>query len=480
MRRLEDLFDRLGRRGRYDDVDDVMDRLEQRLAGGAEVVALHGRDGMGVEPRAKHPLWLVATVSAIAVATVIGAPLLLLWGDGDMEATDTPPVAAGSSVPPSAPIITTTTTTTSETTTTTAPAPLVLGSGWSVAAQSAEGVRWPVAGIDAVPGLGLVLSQDEPGVVVTSTDGIEWREMTVGAGPSVRISGIAASRGRLVASGTRSCPGTDSACPALWTSEDGEAWEPVVKGGLIEGCGDATGWCEAGAGSPSSAPGGRVVVLGTDPVLACGDDCYDVTSVAWTSSDGFTWDRHEIDVGALIPGDWQGRYSAPTAVSYVGGRFVTYTILDDYPGSEIVFLASDDGTEWRVIEPDQAFDPSGVVSVAMGDRGILAVTGASAWTSPDGVEWSRSDLGFALGLPAVFDEGFVVTSTGDSTATRSVWFSPDGTSWSEHPLGAAFPVDSTVAGGEGPYWNQLVGLGSDLVAIGVTGNRDTVWWWSGA
>ena len=42
MRRLDELFDRLARRGRHDDVDPVIDRLERRLAGEAQVVALRG------------------------------------------------------------------------------------------------------------------------------------------------------------------------------------------------------------------------------------------------------------------------------------------------------------------------------------------------------------------------------------------------------------------------------------------------------
>jgi len=99
MRRLDRAFDRLASRGRRSDPEDVIDRLERRLAGEPAVVRIPGRLGMG-EPATRQSRRRrgLVTIGAPALA-VLGAIALVvfLWpGRGGESA---PYVDDGSTVP---------------------------------------------------------------------------------------------------------------------------------------------------------------------------------------------------------------------------------------------------------------------------------------------------------------------------------------------------------------------------------------------
>jgi hypothetical protein len=479
MRRLDELFDRLARRGRHDDVDPVIDRLERRLAGEAQVVALRGRDEMGRFKWIGHYRALVAVGAALVVVLAIGGPLWILGGGGEaIDATETTATTGvtqtSAAIPASTteptPVTTMAPSSTISTTSTTTPAPPVLGSGWEIVAQNPGGQRFLGGRLDHIPGVGLVISDGMSSGIALSEDGIEWRLTEVGGMESAQVRGATGSGTGLVAYGERWCDQFGDSCtPALWVSDDGNDWVSIDQDGLFVGCSEIAGECHVSVHGAATDPDGRVVVLGIDPAVYCGDGCYELTPVAWFSADGHEWERHTLDIESLLPEQWHGMYNLQHPLVYVGGRWLAPVTLTSDP-YETLFLESNNGTDWDVVDTGATFVGVSVQELAVGPSGIMTTDSWSAWVSPDGIEWVASGgLGGPVSTLAAFDDGFVGIRVSETTGeVASIWYSLDGTSWVE----VAFESPAAT------FWNGVIGFGADLLAIGPEDNQTTIWKWS--
>src|SRR6185369_8152945 len=112
------------------------------------------------------------------------------------------------------------------------------------------------------------------------------------------------------------------------------------------------------------------------------------------------------------------------------------------------FWRSVDGSTWLPVADDPvAFANAEVRAITTFNGGLVAVgvvgtvqdhTGAVAWTSPDGLAWTRIDApafddGIAVSVaPAPFGGLVAVGSTVDRKVAVA-WISPDGKTWTRAP-----------------------------------------------
>lgn len=235
----------------------------------------------------------------------------------------------------------------------------------------------------------------------------------------------------------RCCEGP-SADAVVWTSPDGLTWTRLTPDPAVFG----------GAGSQQmfsvTAGGPGLVAVGRDGPSVDGGG----HGAVWTSPDGLTWSRVPHDE-AVFGGPGEQRMLSVT----VGG-----------PGLVAV-----------------GFDAP--VGGAEGD--------AAVWTSPDGLTWSRVPdetdsfggesrqmmLGVTngpFGLVAVGSDGHSDDASDrridDSAADAAAWSSPDGIAWSR------VPHDETVFGGPGEQQMASVTVGGPgLVAVGRTSGEPRCW-----
>ncbi len=452
--------------------------IDKRLRRGAEaarqsVSEMHPPEFDTVSRRLfTHRVVAFVAVVSVAAAMIAGA-LLIASAPGDEPSADDPPLvsttlATPTSLPPMVAVPSTTAAGTSD-----PDEPLALGEGWEIVAENPGGIRF-VGGLSSVPGFGHVLTDGfPPGVIALSSDGIEWVATDFDAllpGESVAVTGVTSGGSGLIAYGERCVSPEESCIPALWTSADGTTWDPIEDDNLFTGCREIASECHVVMHGAAVAPDGQVVVLAIDPAVSCGDGCYDLTNVAWSSADGSQWERHEVDVEELLPEGWLGMYNVQHPVVYTGTRWLTFvTLMSETAGT--VFLESEDGARWNVVDTGNTFDARSVEDIAIGQRGIVVHDFFSVWFSSDGSSWVRGDLaGGPWRNVAAFDDGFMATGIGMETfQVTSIWYSPDGTTWAEMELQLEGDV----------RWNDVVGNGTDLLAIGIIDNRSTVWRWLG-
>jgi len=481
MRRLDELFDRLARRGRHFDPDAVIDRLERRLSGEAEAVALQGRDDMRAIEHVGRKRALVAVGAALIALLAIGVPAWLVGGgDEGIDAAETPPTTevtatssrvATTSMPPGTTTLAPTTTAVPPSTSPTqAPDPPALGFGWEIVAENPGGFRFLPGRLHRIPDVGLVLVDEAFPVMAMYGDSGEWVLVEIESAESVGLAGVIGSSAGMVAYGQRCRSSNGSCTPGFWVSADGITWTPVVEdGGLFMGCREIDGECHVSIGGAAAAPDGRIVVLGIDPAVSCGDGCYDLTTVAWSSADGLEWERHEFDLEGLLPEGWQGMYDLQDQVVHTGTTWLAYvTLMSDPAGT--VLLESVDGIRWSAVETGSTFAGVGIQEITVGEQGVLATDGVSVWFSSDLSQWVRTDLSTGWLMLGVFDEGFVAAAFGEqSEEMTAVWFSPDGLSWTRVQLEVPGPTHTF----------GLVGDGASIVVGGVAENQTTIWRWSG-
>ena len=198
----------------------------------------------------------------------------------------------------------------------------------------------------------------------------------------------------------------------------------------------------------------------------------------WTSTDGITWTPADLD------GSTGGTLRAVT------GR-----------GTDLVAVGygltatSSDGVTWTGTSPG---GPVWMHDVTVGGPGFVAVGGSendgwsAAWTSKDGITWSKQSFGPTSGswtkieMKAVTTggPGFVAVGHGPSPAECPqwpdctfvgsrrawVWTSPDGFAWTQAPGDEAAFENSTM--------NDVTAYGETLVAVGGTegtGEDAIVW-----
>lgn len=247
------------------------------------------------------------------------------------------------------------------------------------------------------------------GVIAFSPDGKQWDR--VGAAAVLReveLVDVAAGPGGFVAVGTASVEGVP-ATTVMFRSADARSWERIVPPGAL----DTYAWSVGGGPSGYLATGNTV----------------DGGPASWLSADGATWQRVPNDAlgaaagGLLDPrseGDawialgtvrnapaflrsadgigWTSTPIGPTdtyADRLVAGRWGYLAQggqgscgLFSSCGSELLTWWSDDGTTWARLPAEEALQGGGAMAEA-GDRGVLRVSGLSAWSSTTGWSWTQ-------------------------------------------------------------------------------------------
>jgi hypothetical protein len=169
--------------------------------------------------------------------------------------------------------------------------------------------------------------------------------------------------------------------PAVWTSPDGLAWSRVPHDEETFGAGMM--WA-------IQSDGERLVAVGS----ACDDleDC-SMRPTVWTSIDGSSWQRVAHDPTVFgIRGDMHD------LVAYENGWLSVGSSCDDDTSCSAAAWSSPDGISWtRTLLSDigHLSEPS----VTRGDGLFVMVTTglvSEVWTSSDGVEWLRVEHDPAL------------------------------------------------------------------------------------
>ncbi len=228
--------------------------------------------------------------------------------------------------------------------------------------------------------------------------------------------------------------------PAAWTSDDGDTWALHDMG--------ATEFTFPVA--LAGGPDGDVVAVGRSGM----------TPVAWSSVDGLTWQRHPVPV--LGRDGVAERMTTVVAAErgYVAGGSVGPELLERHAR----FWTSVDGRAWEPVRDDpEAFANAEVRAIATVEGRFVAVgvvgtaqafTRAVAWTSPDGVAWTRiEDPAFeaavAVALAGAPFGGLVAVGSEVGRREAVAWTSPDGRAWTrapsemsrQHPGGYAWMTD---------------------------------------
>ena len=217
----------------------------------------------------------------------------------------------------------------------------------------------------------------------------------------------------------------------------------------------------------------------------------------WRSDDGLAWVRVSIPVGfedAIL-----------SAVTAGGPGFVIVGSIGKQaqpnqpaPAIRAAVWTSVDGGTWEPVVADTAFADARMADVAVGSVGLVAVgfsqtpagqpfgsscLDALAWTSSDGVSWSRSPASASLacststsitaaGAGYVAIGSYYETDANGIVSTRpATWSSSDGRAWlatKEHDLTGVSRLHDVAAGPGG------------LVAIGETEEGDLGVWRSAA
>ena len=232
---------------------------------------------------------------------------------------------------------------------------------------------------------------DPDAAVWTSTDGITWSrvphdEAVFGGDDDQSMSSLIAGGPGLVAAGA---DGTNlrglNIDAAVWTSIDGFTWSRVPhEDGIFGGDGDQLI---------------NSVVVGGPGLVAVGSETirFDVDAAVWTSSDGITWSRVPHDEAVF------GGRRDQVMLSVVAGSPGLVAVGSAGTGGDhdAAVWTSPDGIGWsRVVHDEEVFGGesiqvmhhvtvAGPGLVALGLDGPFDASSAAAWTSSDGISWSR-------------------------------------------------------------------------------------------
>jgi hypothetical protein len=285
--------------------------------------------------------------------------------------------------------------------------------------------------------------QDEHGVILDSTDGIQWHEQADLA-KGWFASGLRMEGATVVVSGA---VGTR---PALWRSPDGLAWtgdeRPPAR---LEGAVDIV-----------QAPSGWVAVGSELSDGPCASECNPVRGLVWTSPDGVTWTRSPNQRSLLS--------ATLTGVVRAGDRYVA----GGYIGGGAAMWDSPDGVTWTRLR-GTVFDHEtssvildlasrGDIVVAVGTTGIQDFAPARAWWKSGVDAWVRGkiELGDLAQLTRVTatDVGFTAVGASDPSRCRgAIWSSVDGRSWRCTAKEAAFKDFGPTAWAASPSVEVVVG-----------------------
>ena len=327
-----------------------------------------------------------------------------------------------------------------------------------------------VAGVS----IALVARAFSTGSEPVPASGTTWSRVPDGQGVIAGhvLRAVTSWRGTYVAFGEPQSPGTGGS--VVLTSTDAIHWRAVTQlNGIVWG---ATG------------DGPRMVAVGFGPVGAA----------VWTSDDATTWtsaDVHDPCPASTITCSDAGLFGvASGGPGYIAvGSFAPSPQKADRGHHSGFVWTSTDGRTWIPVPDERPFAVTGreigLLRVMAGGPGLIAwgtdrpagslATGprtAAAWTSHDGVSWTRVP-GRVPGGP-MFADGDRVLAFGavaDARHSRAlrlaVFASPDGVAWTEAPGSAAgFAPGAGVA--------QVVRFGGRFVAVGngIWSSPDGITW----
>jgi hypothetical protein len=256
----------------------------------------------------------------------------------------------------------------------------------------------------------------------TSSNSLEWAYHQVDSTAfTFPVALTRGSGGSLVAVGRRVND------PVAWTSSDGARWQvhsvPVLGGTAAER---------------------MTAVVATDSGYlaggSAGPELFERRARFWTSRDGATWDPVADDPATFADAEVTGIAAVEhgyVAVGWLG-------TAQHHTGG--VAWTSSDGLTWNRVD-DPAFDDAVASSMIVAPFGGLLAVGsdierkaAIAWLSPDGQHWQRvtvKDYGDKrnLWMTDVAAIGDRVVAVGSSQATQRAagtsWVSADGINWEQ-------------------------------------------------
>ena len=337
------------------------------------------------------------------------------------------------------------------------------------------------------------IARVSPGPDASSTTiGRTWEMLTIEDGSTGRyISAVTFAGSDLVGVGRGGCV-PDFVNPtdcygAAWTAAAGEDWVTAPdQAGLEMGLAGAASGPEKSIDDVADGPAGLVAV-GYDydpPRSACAVAPCSTGPAVWRSADGLTWERAHVDLGPGIV----DRFAQPIAAvvaddrGYVMVGYAHTLAGDGSVGARAAAWTSPDGIEWTRANDSDDMDvgpcvdtgeePScgGMLDVAVTSAGYIAVghtlDGTAgqgrpvAWTSPDGLTWTRASdgLDFDGRLSAVTAGGPGIVSVGvhcQPDCMGVIASSVDGSSW------------TSVAAAGAPALTAVASSRGHLFAIGV-------------
>jgi serine/threonine-protein kinase len=254
--------------------------------------------------------------------------------------------------------------------------------------------------------------------------------------------------------------------PAVFTSDDGEAWDGVASDALTA---DGVQWATG-----IVLHGDRLVVVGFDETGG------DRDPAVWIShDDGVNWDRVPLDRALLGPGDEEMR-----RVVVVGDELVAVGYDANASGrdKDMAVWTSPDGEGWRLADTlafagPEAQEAKTVAvlegrAVAAGFETSEGDQDAAVWRF-DGAAWVQvSDPEGDLGGPGnqrinemvAGGPGLVAVGVDDSGGSQvaAVWVSEDGVDWSPAAVAQASGADGDqVMLGVTVFGSELVAVGTD-------------------
>jgi hypothetical protein len=297
-------------------------------------------------------------------------------------------------------------------------------------------------GVVGVPAAGAALVP----AVWTSTDGAAWQRQGVEAvsldGAADRLLGVARYGSAAAAVGVTFNHNEGVARPSGWASRDGAPLKEAVANRELFGGPAGLGVSGVGAGPLGLA------ILG----LRNGKDNHLFVAV-WRSSDGRVWSPPVQDP-ALTARPAEAPAALGVAVGssaiVVGGK----TVQVSDPADAVIWTGvpagnATGGMRWERVPPGPAglggagaqevdrvvWTGSGFVAAGLtGNQGRQQLV---AWTSRDGLDWSRGQPAPLAGVSRLTslsggDDGLLATGIAGSTAC--LWRSSDGRSWTAEPL----------------------------------------------
>ena len=359
------------------------------------------------------------TTGLLAIALIVGA------------CAASTPTEAPMSLAPSGPVSTPLPTTTTPTEAASPTEPAAPTTAPSPASAAPLVVKWnagDLQGIDAVESIVGVARAGDTYVLVASlpyvdegyptsaafwsSDGSSWNLIEEFPGNDRLLALTAGGPGFVVAG-----EGQDGA--AVWTSTDGRSWHSV---------------------SDASLNGALIAQLvATDSgLVGFGWKTDSDAQSIWTSPDGSEWLAATNETGVTVARGLE-------AVGSYAGRAIAFVSEGDRkPPSIWETTGRADWTRTGALK-----DVATIARVAGGERGWIALGDNRAWTSTDGLTWSKGVPGPDVDSDAIVDDagyvvvGFVGSLPGETCGDQRpfaghTWTSSDGKTWDRMRVTSAF------------------------------------------